>query len=186
MRKGIGLLFVVLLTVTSAALADPMVITPSTGILNLTRWEGTETGNLNLAAIASKVGYGGILEEWYKQDVGLPEAALPFAPSYTTTFSNDPSDPADADIEWVPGEPWITGSPIYLYVKDGNQDPAWYIFDLVAAGWDGKETLELRDFWPRQGAISHVEFVGATSVPEPLTLVLLGAGLIGLGLLRRR
>lgn len=124
------------------------------------------------------------LAEIYKSDVvegGLPSESGVFAGSYKTTFLNDPNDPQDADIEY-------TGGPVaaaeYLLVKDGDQVPAWYLFNLTTIDggqpWNGTEILELRGFWPDNGAISHVAFYGERSIPEPSTMFLLGIGLVGL------
>jgi hypothetical protein len=119
------------------------------------------------------------LVEIYKQDVGEGESG-PLAGSYTTTFNGDLSggtivyDPDGAIAE-----------DAFLLVKDGNNSPAWYLFDL--SGWDGEETLVLSGFWPDQGGISHVTlYGGTTTVPEPGTLLLLGSGLFGLALYGRK
>jgi len=136
---------------------------------------------------------GGNLDELYKADVGNPDAPATiesgsFAGNYTTTFSNDALDPADADIAYDgPSAIGCSDSdPCYLVVKDGNQDPIWYIFDI--SDWNGTDTIEMRGFWPLRGAISHVAIYGGgtTDMPEPGTLGLLGLGLFGMGLLRRR
>lgn len=62
----------------------------------------------------------------------------------------------------------------------------------------GQEAIELRYFWPNNGAISNVAIWGGgagngddggtppSQIPEPGVLMLLGAGLLGLGLGRRR
>lgn len=142
---------------------------------------------MNAAQIAAIVGAGS-LSAVYTQNVGGSEEGS-FGSSYTTTFSNTPQDPADALIDYISG-PSITGPSIYLYVKDGNQNPAWYIFNLSALGWNGVDDLNLTGFWPNQGAISHVTILtGDTGnrVPDAGgTLALMGVALCSLGLLRRK
>lgn len=126
----------------------------------------------------------------YKANVGTGEEG-PYADNYATVFSNSASDPADALITWDLGEPFIPCPTCLLIVKDGNQVPAQYLFDL--GSWDGQESIQLTGFWPEQGAISNVAIWsgpdnggGEAEIPEPGVLFLLGAGLLGLGLARRR
>jgi hypothetical protein len=149
------------------------------------RWTGTDNANLNASQIAAIVSYVGppALVEYYKAEVdGGVEGLLTY--SYQTSFFNTPTDPTDARISYVSG-PFITGDPIYLYVKGGNTNPAYYIFDISV--WNGTETINLGGFWPNQGAISHVALLStAASVPEPGTMLLLGIGLIGLAAGTRR
>ena len=126
----------------------------------------------------------------YKNDVGAADTGS-FAASYSTAFFNTPTDPEDATISYVPGQPTIPSlfSNIYLLVKDGNQVPAAYLFDISSL-WNGTDPIVMTDFWIGGGAISHVSIYasGTPSTPVPdggTTVMLLGSALAGLGALRR-
>ncbi len=143
---------------------------------------GTETSE---SAIRSYIMSTYSVEQLYKQDVGGGEAG-DLAGSYTTTFTNSSSDPEEAEIVYNGGDS-ASCPTCMLLVKDGNQDPAWYLFDLSSI-WDGMETINLLGFWPQQGAISHVSLYGndTKTVAEPHVLALLGIGLTALVVVRRK
>ena len=102
---------------------------------------------------------------------------------YSTSFANSPLDPAEAQITWD-GPDTINCPNCYLLVKDGNQSPAWYLIDIN--GWDGQEDLDLVNFWPAQGAISHVS-IWMQPIPIPASLWLFGSALLGvIGISARR
>jgi hypothetical protein len=145
---------------------------------------GPEPGTPSTAAILAYLnglGYD-LTNELYKQDRGAASDSGQFASSYTTTFNADASGGL---ITWDGGD-FISGSPIYLLVKDGNRSPIWYLFD-IGEMWNGQQTIELQGFWPAGGAISHVSIYGRVSVPDGgATLMLLGGVLVGLEVLRRK
>jgi hypothetical protein len=173
--KHIAVAAAVLMFLSTAAMAD-LVITPTTGQIDVSRWEGDETSQAEINGIIFSI-FQGSPVLLYKDDT--PSTSL-FS-SYSTTLNSDNSG---GTIEWIGGP--FAGGQVYLLVKDGAHSPGWYLFDLTALGWDGKETLALSGFWPGQGAISHLAIYGTTSVPEPTTLLLLGAGLLGVGILSRK
>ncbi len=183
------LLLSALLALAATHAVQALSITPTSGVLNTSRWQGDETGQAFINTILAGIFPAGTLE-LYKQDVGQAEANLPLKDSYKTTFSNSPSDPSTALIEYTGGP--IVSPTAYGLVKGGgpaNAAPFWYLFDLTALGWNGTDSITYSGFWPNQGAISHVTLYGkqANQVPEGgSALVLLGLSLAFLGFARRK
>jgi hypothetical protein len=167
-----------------------LILTPSDA-----DYSGSETSQNDINdAIGDIMGFDDPNDfELYKQNVGENADTGPAAPYYETTFSNSESDPSDALIEWVGGLLIDPNATKYLLVKDGNQDPAWYLFDI--SDWNGTEDIVLQGFWPDQGAISHVAIYGdngdgpdlVAEIPEPASAVFwLTVGTAGLFATRRR
>jgi hypothetical protein len=159
-----------------------IILTPSTP--SVIAGYGYGPSNCEPSCVNTVFGDTSALSLLYKADVGSADSGL-FANSYGTLFLNSSSDPSGALLGYT-GGPAIDCLSCYLAIKDGNQSPGYYFFDLSA--WNGTESIYLSNFWPRQGAISHISIWGTTgaSVPEPATLGLLGLGLLGVGLSRRK
>ena len=165
MRFQRGLLTIVALAFASLAAVESraaaLIITP-TSTVALT---GNQTSQSQIAAaIASTLGSS---TERYKANVGVPVSESGSASAYyETTFSNTATDPEDAYIAWV-GPLAIKALGSFLLVKDGNQTPAWYLFNLSNLGWTGNQDLDIQDFWPGNGSISHVTLYGTETVTPP-------------------
>jgi hypothetical protein len=192
-----ALAFVGLTFVMTAPAQALTIVYPTSGVLNDTRWEGTcyNPNNNNVTSCGQSAIDAIILPliapavELYKADVGLADSGI-LKDSYATTFSNTASDPQDALIKYSAGN--YVGPIAYALVKDGAQSPGWYLFNLTALNWDGKEDLSFQGFWPNQGAISHVTLYGTSASPDPAPVpdggsvaMLLGMGLMGIAAARR-
>lgn len=144
---------------------------------------GNETSNAEILVVIAAE-YPDLVEV-YKSNVGGIDE-FQYADDYTTMFSDEPLDPENALIAWN-GDPAdsISCPDCFVLIKDGNQNPSWYLMEL--AGWDGKMDISLEGFWPDQGAISHVSLFSSAVVPVPAAVWLFGSGLLGLvGVARRK
>jgi hypothetical protein len=119
-------------------------------------------------------------------DGGAEEGS--FTGSYNMSWSLDDGEPSGGTLSWVADTAYIECGECYVAVKDGNNDPRYYFYDISTL-WDGQEDLVFSNFWSNgPGAISHISIwgVSAVEVPEPGTLGLLGLGLLGLAYSRKR
>lgn len=148
---------------------------------------GGSNSNPDADEIEALTGTATELTLLYKANVGttvVEEGEAAYQSAYQTTFSNSATDPEDALIDYLSGV--VISCPVcFLSIKDGNQNPSLYIFDI--SSWNGTDDLVMQDFWVGNGAISNVAIWGGTAtVPAPATVLLLGLGLCMMGFARGR
>ena len=166
-------LFALVLAPPNSVTASDLLISPTTGTLNVTRWEVTDNSNLDSNDLESITGFSD-LELLYKSNQGSTEEG-PYENNYETVFLYNNQN---ALVVYGGGESIQTPTKV-LVVKDGNNNPGSYVFDI--SNWDGEMTLMLRNFWECHGSISNIAIHGSEQVPEPATLASLASLALCLG-----
>jgi hypothetical protein len=199
MRRSIAVRIsaIVLMSLAGSAGAltiDALALGAGGWVENVNYWLSNDNSNLDPSEIAALTGLP-VADPLYKGEA--PDSSTdpvkeagPYQAYYETTFGDDPSDASWGEIVWTGTDPnYMSRVPIVLDVKDGQHIPAHYLFDLSSVPWDGKDTIELVNFWtePPQGAISHVGFYGGERVPDGgTTALLLGIAVFAAGTVLRR
>jgi len=132
--------------------------------------------NPNAADVHSITGV--MVDEYYKNDVDDGETGSGgWVNHYETIYTNTATDPGNATISHTGGSA-LNCLECFVLVKDGNNNPVWYLFDI--GYWNGTDPIELQGFWVGSGAISHVSLFGAPGqIPEPTPLALIVISLFG-------
>jgi hypothetical protein len=187
--------------VSSSAMAGT-VFCPETNSAELVRTISVISDSANDSGFADCFAYGtGNIPSSGDVQFDIPP---PAQPSYEVLFSRDQTTVynwldtfnvgtgnTNGLISWADNVITIsdlfagyTNLLVLVKVGGGTGDPDWATFTMTG----GDLTLGTSIVGGTGGGVSHVAIYGnpPSQVPEPMTLTLLGAGLLGLGLARRR
>lgn len=153
---------------------------------------GTDTAFLGSAACGSLTP----LSFLYKHNIGGGEEGNVGLFSFSAVTANAGGGD-DLLLTWTGGAANACAgyASCWLVVKDGNANPGRYGYNLsTQTSWNGNGNIQLLNFWPAQGSISHVALFGVgtctsncfNETPEPSTVALVGLALLGAGAARRR
>jgi hypothetical protein len=182
--KQIAVAAAVLMFLSTAAMAD--LATPTDLILPGPYDPASELSWLkaNVPGFPQDIGYLGKVEE---EGSVFEGGLISNLAAYVTII--DWQDKS-AEIEWN-----FAGSGyqvLYVLVADGNAQgggKAYRLYQVINNQFidsNGGQVVDFEGFAAAAGGVSHIAFLGTTSVPEPTTLLLLGAGLLGVGILGRK